>query len=535
MSYLVRVSLLVVTMGLISGYVFSQHRPRTVGQVSSGNPWLNTIPDPDKFDWITKGGRRTGYDFRGMLPRHQVFHDYIQGKRENDLPLTWAEHALVRHLIIIRRWPDPPVPNPFWSACMRYFRAQRSSDLSVAEMILLDQLFARGFTINELPDDPNLTRVRDYVNSSAFDIENWFERISPPRETWIQNLNSGWGYDMPYDAPYDPRVVDVMNTEIRETLTRLNDRNTSLGQEIESMQKALAAGDTEWQEYVARRTQALGNIKSDEFSAYQELETALTEGGDRWVRYVEANSATEVDEESIEPSAAEKEETPTDEAATKAAALRTKAQAYSEKNDYAHAVLVYTQALEADPQSAESFAGRALAKAGLNDIEGAAGDISRALKLDRNCAAAYGARSIIKLALADPNGALADASRAIELAPTNPRNYMTRGLAYEKLKDYRAAILDYTVAVDLNPQYDRVYLYRGLALLKSNQDQEAIADFDKVISMDANDGIAYLNRGAAKENLGDLKGALNDYTQALRLNPQDTSARQGLDRLKAKQ
>ena len=532
MNYLVRMILLAVAIGLMGDYAWSQERPRAV-EALPGNPWTTIIPDPESFDWSAEGRKRTGYDFRGMLPRHQAFYDYVQQKRKNDLPLTWAEEALVRHLIIIRRWPDPPVPNPFWSACMRYLRAQRSSDLSVAEMILLDQLSARGLTSKELPDEPNLTRVRDYLNASAFEIENWFERTSPQHETWIENLNSGWGYDMPYDAPYDPQVVDLMKTEVRDTLARLNDRNTSLGQEIERMHKALAAGDAAWQEHVTQRTKALGDSKSAEFSTYQELESALTEGGERWRQYVEANSSTHADETIAEASVTEKE-IPKDEAATKAAELINKAQTYFEKNDYSHAVLVYTQALDADPKSADSYAGRALAKAGLNDIEGATADISRAIKLDPNCASAYRSRSIIKRALADPNGAITDASHAIELAPTNPQNYLTRGLAYESLKDYRAAILDYTVAVEFNPQSDRSYLYRGLARLKSNQAQEAIADFDKVILINANDNVAYLNRGTAKENLGDLSGALNDYQEALRLDPQNAVARQCLDRLKTK-
>lgn len=497
MNYVVRMTLLAIAIGVMSDYAWSQERARAAGQAAPGNPWITIIPDPERFDWSAEGGKRTGYDFRGMLPRHQAFYDYIQQKRKNDLPLTWAEEALVRHLIIIRRWPDPPAPNPFWSACMRYLRAQRNSDLSVAEMILLDQLFARGLTTRELPEEPNLTRVRDYLNALAFEIENWFERTSPQRETWMENLNSGWGYDMPYDAPYDPQVVDVMKAEIRYTLARLNDRNTALGQEIERMQKALAAGDTEWQAHVIRRTKELGDSKSAEFSTYQELETALTEGGDRWRQYVEANSAIEADETLAGASLTE---IPKDEVATKAAEFINKAQTYLEKNDYPHAVLAYTQALDADPKSAESYTGRALAKASLDDIEGATADIGRAIKLDRNCASAYRARSIIKRALADPHGAISDASRAVELAPADPRNYLTRGLAYESLKDYRAAI----------------------------------ADFDKVILLDANDNVAYLNRGTAKEILGDLSGALSDYQEALRLNPLDAVARQCLDRLKTK-
>ena len=119
MNYLVRMTLLAVVIGVMSDYAWSQERPRNVGQAAPGNPWTTIIPDPERFDWNAEGGKRTGYDFRGMLPRHQAFYDYIQQKRKNDLPLTWAEEALVRHLIIIRRWPEPPAPNAGRSSSAR--------------------------------------------------------------------------------------------------------------------------------------------------------------------------------------------------------------------------------------------------------------------------------------------------------------------------------------------------------------------------------------------------------------------------------
>jgi tetratricopeptide (TPR) repeat protein len=536
-NYLIRACMFALVIDAFSWCAFSQERPRTVTQVSSGNPWTRIIPDPDKFDWSVTGGTRAGYYYRGLLPKHEPFYEYIQEKRKNDLPLSWAEESLVRHLITVRRWPDPPSPNPFWAACMRYLRAQPDAELSLSEMILLEQLSARGFTTGDPPDERNFTRLRDYLNSATFEIRNWFERTSVQHETWIENLNSGWGYDLPYDAPYDPSIADTIKVEFRETLSRLNDRDTSLGREIEIMQKSLASGDEAWDVYVARRNKELSADASAESRSYAELDDALS-NAERWRKYMEANRATLADETTSENSA----ETPAeasasvqadkDETVAKAAEFISKAEAYAEKKDYAQAVFAYTRALDADPKLADAYAGRALAKAGLEDVEGAAGDINRALKLDAKCAAAYRARSIIKRTLADLKGAMADADRAIELAPANARNYLVRGFVYEALKDYRSAIFDYTVAIDLDRDNDQSFLYRGLARLKTNQDSEAIVDFDKVISIDANNDLAYVGRGSARENVGDLKGALSDYMEALRINPRDEAARQGLTRLK---
>jgi tetratricopeptide (TPR) repeat protein len=534
LRYLIRILWVVLAIGSINLGSPAQDPARSTGpRPEQSCPWTSIIPDPDRFDWTTKSGSRIGYRYRGILPRYQPFYEYIQEKRNNDQALSWAEEALVRHLITFRRWPDPPAPNPFWAAYMRYLRAQRNADLSVAEMILLDQLIARGFLNEEPPADSNLSRVRDYLNSPLFDVRSWFERTSAFDETWLANLSSGWGYDMPYDAPYDPAVIDDMKSELQKTLARLNDRGTPLGREIENMQRALGEGQTAWESYLSQRAKQMQEDSSAEFSSYQELENALNAGGERWAQYIEANRTAD-SEAAPKVSTNVQQGVSRNETASNAQDLIEKALTYCERNEYGQAVFLYTKALDVNPKSAEAYAGRALAKAALNDLEGATGDINRALKLDPECASAFRARSIIKRALADPTGALADAKRAVELAPTDPRFYLTRGLANEALKDYDAAIVDYTSAINLNPKYALSFLYRGLARLKANQNQAAVGDFDKAIADDASNGLAYLSRGLAKEEQGDVEGAIADYKEAIRINPQDEAAKQRLLRLKSR-
>ncbi len=59
----------------------------------------------------------------------------------------------------------------------------------------------------------------------------------------------------------------------------------------------------------------------------------------------------------------------------------------------------------------------------------------------------------------------------------------------------------------------------------------AIADFDKAIALRSHFASAYVNRGAAYENKGDKEQAIADFRKALKNNPADQKAKEGLKRL----
>ncbi len=160
-----------------------------------GRPWTTIIPDPDKFDWTTTGAR-PGYQYRGMQPAQQRFYDYIQRKRRDSQPLSWAEQATIRRLIASRRWPEAPRPNQFWAAYMRYLRTLPSLELNVAQNLMFSELQARGLVgVDQVPT-VNTERIRNYLNSGPFQSRNWFERTFGRVEPWMDNLYAGWGYDL---------------------------------------------------------------------------------------------------------------------------------------------------------------------------------------------------------------------------------------------------------------------------------------------------------------------------------------------------
>lgn len=164
-------------------------------QYVPGHPWTSIIPDPDRYDWDATN-TRPGYQYRGLLPMQQRFYDYIQTKRRNNEPLSWAEQSMIRWLTSARRWPEPPRPNEFWAAYMRYLRGLKNDNLNVAQNIMLSELMARGFVVMDMVPNRDSQRIRNYLTSGPFRERNWFERTFGRAEPWMDNLMAGWGYDL---------------------------------------------------------------------------------------------------------------------------------------------------------------------------------------------------------------------------------------------------------------------------------------------------------------------------------------------------
>ena len=215
-----------------------------------------------------------------------------------------------------------------------------------------------------------------------------------------------------------------------------------------------------------------------------------------------------------------------------ASSLVKRGQDYNEKTQYAQAVGAFTKAIEANPKSAEAYAGRGLAKRSLREYAAASADFNQAIALDPRNSEAYRGRSMVKRAQNDFSGALADANRAVELAPTFDRAYLTRGLAREGLKDLAGALSDYSRAISLDPSYAMSHFYRAHVRFDSKDYAGALGDYNRYIEMNAKNSAAFNNRGLAKERLNDSVGAAADYEKAVALDPKNETAKKNLAKLR---
>ncbi len=188
-------------------------------------------------------------------------------------------------------------------------------------------------------------------------------------------------------------------------------------------------------------------------------------------------------------------------------------------------------------------------------------NFSTVIRLNPDFADAYYNRALAKAELNDYDSAIEDYTRATERKSDFTDAYYNRGNAYRlrgKEGDYQAAIKDYIEAIRLNPDfadayYNRAltndalgqdktakrdfataYYYSGIADYKRQKYQAAIKNFNKVIELNSKSANVYNYRGLAKQSLAHLKAqlrdldgaqrfyeeALKDFDTLIRLNPE---------------
>ena len=192
--------------------------------------------------------------------------------------------------------------------------------------------------------------------------------------------------------------------------------------------------------------------------------------------------------------------------------------------EFKQAITHYSKAIEINPQLAEAYNNRGLAKFDLGEYQEAITDYDTAIEINTQYAEAYYNRGGAKYSLDDKNAAIADYDIAIETNPQYANAYSNRGIAKFDLGEYQEAITDYNTAIKINPQLADAYSNRGNAKSVLGDKNAAIIDHDKAIEINPQLADAYYNRGGAKSALGNKKDAIKDYDKAIKINPQDAEA-----------
>ena len=260
---------------------------------------------------------------------------------------------------------------------------------------------------------------------------------------------------------------------------------------------------------------------------------------------------------------------------------------------YDEAIADFDKVIELNPERADAYYNRGLAKFRLGDLESEKGntekarglyeagieDSTQAIQRTPEDANAYHNRAGGKFRLARSEtdiakmqqyyqDAIDDWTQVIHLNSELADPYNNRGAANSLLGEskadqghisvaeelYISAIQDCTYAIQLNPENPDPYINRGYAqfrLGKTKTDKgdmvgaealytAAVQDCTQAIQLNPENADAYGNRGVAKVALGNAEDAIEDFDAAIRLNPEEAEyfyerglAKEGLEEKEA--
>ena len=193
------------------------------------------------------------------------------------------------------------------------------------------------------------------------------------------------------------------------------------------------------------------------------------------------------------------------------------------KGDLEGAIQDYNEAIRLDPNDADSFNNRGNARKIQGDADGALLDFNEAIRLKPDYAFAFHGRGVTLYGKGDMNGALLDFNEAIRLKPNYPNAFYVRAMTRKALGDLDGALLDYNEAIRLKP--DDADSFNGRAIVRKAQGDvdAALLDYNEAIRLKPDDANFFRNRGMTRHDKEDLDGALLDYNEAIRLKPDNAN------------
>lgn len=125
------------------------------------------------------------------------------------------------------------------------------------------------------------------------------------------------------------------------------------------------------------------------------------------------------------------------------------------------------------------------------------------------------------------NLALTNYTKAIEINNRSKKALVERGNTYYELNQYENAMSDYKKALELDINYASAY--NGVAIINHSKEEYdlALTNYTKAIAIDSNT-IYFSNRGNVFNKLIQPENAIKDYKIAIKLDPNNSSAYNGL-------
>jgi tetratricopeptide (TPR) repeat protein len=209
------------------------------------------------------------------------------------------------------------------------------------------------------------------------------------------------------------------------------------------------------------------------------------------------------------------------------AALRQQGWQHWATKDYSAMLAAFEQAIEANGQDEQAWAGKGTALGELGRNEEALESFDQALAINPDYAEAWAVRGIPLNELGRNEEALESYARALAINSDLAEAWYNRGTALGELGRNEEALESYDKALAINPVYADAEINRGSILARLGRYEEALKSYDKTLLINTDYALAWSNRGAMLGVLGRMEEALTSYGMALALNPDLVNAWEG--------
>lgn len=235
-------------------------------------------------------------------------------------------------------------------------------------------------------------------------------------------------------------------------------------------------------------------------------------------------------------------------AQTTAAEFRESAKASLSKQEYDRAAGFLTKAIALDPANQEAFILRGNAYLELKDFGRSIADADQALKVGPEIGAAYYLRGVAlsEMPAPDLRRAMADFTKMIDLEDDmeedKPKDKLRLAEAYRRRahlhnlqKEYDAAIADATQAIINNNTTTNAFEERGFAEAALQKFAAAERDYRIASLLNPRNASNFAMLSYLNLNLGQIELGIENARAALKLDPNNATAKTNLDILLAKQ
>ncbi len=207
---------------------------------------------------------------------------------------------------------------------------------------------------------------------------------------------------------------------------------------------------------------------------------------------------------------------------------------YQQNHIWSDPVLFWRSSVKNSPLNARARnnLGAALSHAGQDDE--ALEEIHRALSLMPDFVNAYVNLGNVYLRKRSFDQAIVNYQKALQLKPDYYGVYGNLGNAYFRKGDAAKALEAYNEALANDPGIVEARVNRGAIYAQRGFLQMAAEDFEKAAELSPEKADIHYNLGLLYMEINSLEKALAAFEKALRLKPSDKSAKQQVDRLKAR-